>query len=223
MVSGGWRVSCTLDEGERDRGAPTRTAPATRLCRTRDPAVTPVDSAPRRPRPTRRPAHRSASADARARAPWMDFCILFWVGFDRGDWLANTECQSRHPRGSAASRALLRTTRLVDQRCERRTQRAGLDSPPSSFPQKMRENPCPERARGRRACGGWREAGELSRRTRRDGWRAQVTGRATLHRHHVFSRGCSAAIVDGFLPLRSTKTNLPPGACARASGLWGVA
>lgn len=56
-----------------------------------------------------------------------------------------------------------------------------------------REISCPEPARGRRACGWWREAGELSRRTRRDHCSAQVTGRATIHRQHGISRRPAAA------------------------------
>src|ERR1044071_2837417 len=50
-----------------------------------------------------------------------------------------------------------------------------------------------EPAHGRRACGRWREAGELSRLGRPMPCGAQVTGRATVHRQYWISRPCLAA------------------------------
>jgi hypothetical protein len=88
--------------GRRDRGAAIRSAPATRLCRTRGPPVTPVDSAPQLPRSTRRPAHRSASADARAQAPSGGFYP--WVSDRKSSHALPHRRRERSGRGRRASR-----------------------------------------------------------------------------------------------------------------------
>jgi len=79
-------------QGRRDRVAAIRCAPATRFCRTRGPAVTPVDSAPSLSRSTRRPAHRSDSADARARAASEEFFDSLCFGAE--GLLANSRSRS---------------------------------------------------------------------------------------------------------------------------------
>ena len=57
----------------------------------------------------------------------------------------------------------------------------------SAPPEKERKSPARSRRAGVGPVTGGEKAGELSRRTRHDGCRAQVTGRATRHRQHVIS------------------------------------